>query len=411
MKSKKIIWLFLVLLPWIDLITSIATWEKSFSIGLILKGLFLIYAIFYIWKNSSLKRKKVLALLAIFLAIQLGIFYGTNSSGIFTEIISMTKIFYFPILVLFFSVYQNELVNKKLIVYLATTFLFLYLLPYPFNLGHNLSEIYPNKYLYLSYFYVGNELANIFILLLPVAFEYFIDKKSKLLIPFGILTIFMLLLLGTKTMYLSVLILVGYFIWHYRLDWKERFQCYRIYFISGFIGLVILIGIFIPRSDFYQNIKTTLDFYQVDSLKDVFNLETIDNIVYSNRLDFLKDVHQVYQDSSWDKWIFGIGKRTINTIKDIEIDMFDIFYAIGIYGTILYIGLFVFAVKTANLKGIYQFIFYLMLIISCFTGHILLSPMTSTYLAILVGVNKNERGNYEKLHQKSVKKIKNSLDA
>ena len=48
----KLLVMFLYFLPFIDLLTSIATWESKASIGLILKGLFVIIAsIYLIYKN------------------------------------------------------------------------------------------------------------------------------------------------------------------------------------------------------------------------------------------------------------------------------------------------------------------------------------------------------------------------
>ena len=55
MKKKDlsyIMYIFLLLFPFIDFVTGIATWEGWLSIGLLVKGLLLVYAVFYLFKNS-----------------------------------------------------------------------------------------------------------------------------------------------------------------------------------------------------------------------------------------------------------------------------------------------------------------------------------------------------------------------
>ena len=92
------------------------------------------------------------------------------------------------------------------------------------------------------------------------------------------------------------------------------------------------------------------------------------------------------------------------TMKDAEIDVFDIFYSIGILGFMIYLVFFVLVINKAKLKGIYAYLFWLLILISLFSGHVLLSPMTSSYLAIMVGINYNEgKEKDEILDQKSIK--------
>ena len=154
----KLLVMFLYFLPFIDLLTSIATWESKASIGLILKGLFVIITSIYLFYKNY-KKKEYWYLYGIFIIYFL--FYGSylvfnKPNTIFIEFINVIKIFYFPFLVLFFSQCENKELSKKLFFYYSLCFLLMYLIPYPLGLGHNINEIYENKNLYLSYFYVGN---------------------------------------------------------------------------------------------------------------------------------------------------------------------------------------------------------------------------------------------------------------
>ena len=204
--KDKLLYVFLLCLPFIDLVSSIATWEGFFSVGLIFKGLFLLYAGWYLLRNKSKYWRMFLFILLGCLSIL--IVHYDGASSLYLEIVNLIKIFYLPTLILFFYTYHGHVPFLKVITYLALAYLLLYLGPYPFGLGHNIAEIYPNKNLYLAYFYVGNELANVFILLIPLAFVYFITNKQKVMtVILSFLTIWMLLLLGTKTMYISVFLM------------------------------------------------------------------------------------------------------------------------------------------------------------------------------------------------------------
>ena len=391
----KLLVMFLYFLPFIDLLTSIATWESKASIGLILKGLFVIITSIYLFYKNY-KKKEYWYLYGIFIIYFL--FYGSylvfnKPNTIFIEFINVIKIFYFPFLVLFFSQCENKELSKKLFFYYSLCFLLMYLIPYPLGLGHNINEIYENKNLYLSYFYVGNELVNIFVLVLPIGFLYLKDKKRIYLSGYLILIFLMILLLGTKTMYLSFLFVIGYFLFKKR----EMFKKYLV--------IILILLLLLPQSSLYKNIKTSLEYYHIQKVSDLLTFQNIDNVIYSNRLSFVYNLHENYQKEDISGKIFGMGRQKIMTMKDAEIDIFDIFYSIGILGFMIYLVFFVFVINKAKLKGIYAYLFWFLILISLFSGHVLLSPMTSSYLAIMIGINYNEgKDKDEILDQKSIKK-------
>ena len=390
----KLLVMFLYFLPFIDLLTSIATWESKASIGLILKGLFVIITSIYLFYKNY-KKKEYWYLYGIFIIYFL--FYGSylvfnKPNTIFIEFINVIKIFYFPFLVLFFSQCENKELSKKLFFYYSLCFLLMYLIPYPLGLGHNINEIYENKNLYLSYFYVGNELVNIFVLVLPIGFLYLKDKKRIYLSGYLILIFLMILLLGTKTMYLSFLFVIGYFLFKKR----EMFKKYLV--------IILILLLLLPHSSLYKNIKTSLEYYHIQKVSDLLTFQNIDNVIYSNRLSFVYNLHKNYQKEDISGKIFGMGRQKIMTMKDAEIDIFDIFYSIGILGFMIYLVFFVFVINKAKLKGIYAYLFWFLILISLFSGHVLLSPMTSSYLAIMIGINYNEgKDKDEILDQKSIK--------
>ena len=54
--KEKFVYYFVLLLPVIDLFTSIATWEGWPSIGLVLKGFFLLFAVVFLLKKNYKKK-------------------------------------------------------------------------------------------------------------------------------------------------------------------------------------------------------------------------------------------------------------------------------------------------------------------------------------------------------------------
>ena len=202
----------------------------------------------------------------------------------------------------------------------------------------------------------------------------------------------MILLLGTKTMYLSFLFVIGYFLFKKR----EMFKKYLV--------IILILLLLLPHSSLYKNIKTSLEYYHIQKVSDLLTFQNIDNVIYSNRLSFVYNLHKNYQKEYISGKIFGMGRQKIMTMKDAEIDIFDIFYSIGILGFMIYLVFFVFVINKAKLKGIYAYLFWLLILISLFSGHVLLSPMTSSYLAIMIGINYNEgKDKDEILDQKSIK--------
>ena len=77
----------------------------------------------------------------------------------------------------------------------------------------------------------------------------------------------------------------------------------------------------------------------------------------------------------------GIGRTDF--MKNTEIDIFDIFYSIGIIGVIIYFIWMIYVLKRCKLNKDTKFIYILLFIISLFSGHVLVSPMVTTYIGVL----------------------------
>ncbi len=389
-KIDKSILLFLILQPFLDVLTSIGihnNWKGS--IGLLIRGAFFIFVLFYlVFKNKE--RKEVFALI-FYLIIEMFYFYSSTTNALFSEAFNLIKLFYLPFLLLFFNHYENKSINEKWITMLYFIYMNLIIIPYIFNIGFDI--VYENKEGYLGLFYGGNELSALFIGLLPIVLNFILAQKNLFLKLFFFLELVMIMVLvGTKTLFLGIGLVFTLFILKGLKKNVQSFSKKRKSLMILAIGLFLLTSsLLIPKTPVYKNFKVTLNYYQIHSMKDFVSIDTIDKVIFSTRLSFLKNIHSYYKEREVKEKLFGIGITKINKIKDIEIDVLDIFYSIGIIGFLIWFLFMILSIRKSKLKGIYQLSLFLFLFISLFSGHILNKPMVSTFISLLPLLNKNKK--------------------
>lgn len=389
-KIDKSILLFLILQPFLDVLTSIGihnNWKGS--IGLLIRGAFFIFVLFYLVIKKK-ERKEVFALI-FYLIIEMFYFYSSTTNALFSEAFNLIKLFYLPFLLLFFNHYENKSINEKLITMLYFIYMNLIIIPYIFNIGFDI--VYENKEGYLGLFYGGNELSALFIGLLPIVLNFILAQKNLFLKLFFFLELVMIMVLvGTKTLFLGIGLVFTLFILKGLKKNVQSFSKKRKSLMILAIGLCLLTSsLLIPKTPVYKNFKVTLNYYQIHSMKDFVSIDTIDKVIFSTRLSFLKNVHSYYKEREVKEKLFGIGITKINKIKDIEIDVLDIFYSIGIIGFLIWFLFMILSIRKSKLKGIYQLSLFLFLFISLFSGHILNKPMVSTFISLLPLLNKNKK--------------------
>ena len=190
---------------------------------------------------------------------------------LFTEIQGLIKTFYFPILLISLHSIRNEIKVSKMVLF---TSLFIYLIlifiPTVLGMGYKTYEI--TKAGTLGFFNAANEISGIISLLTPVMFIIFYYSKN--LIPKIILVVMYLtviLMMGTKTPLLVLFITIGSsLLYKWTKSIKEKkYKSIIISLIIVVIGITGLILI-VPKSNFYKNIQTHLDYLEVDNITDVF---------------------------------------------------------------------------------------------------------------------------------------------
>lgn len=405
---EKIILIFLFLQPLIDVLTavSLVMLHQSFWLGLGIRMLFLLLMTYYVFISNEKNKKYLLAIIFYM------ILFMTNIScekGIFAfsyELKSLMKTFYFPIVLLgFYEVYQNYAVfqsknlKKIFIIYLS-----LVLIPNTLGIGFPSYEV--TKSGNIGFFYTANEIGAILAILMPIFFYYLFQRKNKIMNILSILIVFYLYLsIGTKApLILFVMLLIYYFISYLKvLIHSKMYKSISI--ILFFVVILCSSVIFIlPKTTFYKNIKVHLEYLEIKKTSDIFkNRKTLDHFIFSERLRFWSDTSKIYERSSFIEKLIGIGY--INnystdqvSMKMVEMDFVDLFYRHGILGFFLYLlpfgSLFYHTIvkyvkvrkqlEKNNLKVAYLFSISFGILLSLITGHVIVSPSVSIYIALIL---------------------------
>lgn len=470
MSNNKKLYIFLILLPIIDLLTSISTrlFNLTVSIGVIVKLLFLaIMLITLIFSTSKYKKKGLIYILLIFiymLAYILSKIKYLTMSMFIKESIYMFKTMYFPILLVcllcFFDEHKfdKEKIIKILIINFITYGILLFL-PLITNTGFS-------TYNYKGYkgssgwFNSANEISVILTLLYPFLLTKI--NKSKFNIVLIIFMILMIFSLGTKVSVLGIIITTT-IILVLSLIKKNKKATLKIGFIL--IGIILLIlnsstlnnvkynipkdpkklkNVKVepepPRKDpvteqeknerfleeEYGRIRKEIE--KEDKLSNdsklVKQIKKYGRIMLSSRDIYFRLTYEIYSKHFSTKvLLLGIGYSNTIEIKHyaitklIEIDILDIFFHSGLIALILVLLPFIYYLikliqsRKLNINTIfYTLMIGLILSISCISGHTLAAPAVSIYIILYLLLAMNEINLLNKKDNK-IKKNKVSIYA
>ena len=393
-----IVALFLIIQPFLDLITGICihSLHISLTLGVIVRILFLLFICLIVL--FTFKKKKVLIPYLI-----IGIYFilyviGTilyKDTNYFFEIQNLVKVFYFPILFIsLYAIRDNIRISNMTLLTIVFFYLILIFVPTILGIGYKSYEI--TKAGTLGFFNSANEISGIISILTPILFIVFYESKKIIpILLLGIMYLVVILMMGTKTPLLSLIIIIGIsllYLWTYLIQIKK----YKYIFISIIIVLIGCLGLVIifPKTNFYKNIRTHLDYLELDHITDVFQDEKlIDHFIFSSRIKFLDNKAKVYKHSNTYQKIFGMGYINNNKkTKMIEMDYFDILYSHGFIGFIIFsiITIYMFyksfeiKQKMTYQRAMKSTSLFLILFLAFFTGHILTAPSVSTISIIIV---------------------------
>lgn len=415
---NKIVIIFLFLQPLIDVVTAVMihTFKIDFTAGILLRVLFLLFMIYYLFfVNQNTNRKKsilyIITIIGYIALFSFHIIYIKKVSVLGNELKNVAKAFYFPILlVCMYEMFKTKknIIKPRFLNNLFIIYGLLVLIPNLLGVGFNSYTV--TKSGSIGWFYTANEISAILSILMPIFIYILLEKKNYFLtILSGIILLYILTSMGTKGPLLSFLIIVFYYLVKYIYDNIKR-KKYKVVTITGLvlIGLLSLFILLIPKTNFYKNIVVHLEFLEVKKASDMIqNPKVIDHFIFSERLSFWKKTHTIYHDESITSKILGIGYLNFNSqgsMKMIEMDYIDIFYKHGIVGFFIYMsGFFYMIVKVVKkyfnhtminnrnkIVQAYMLSMVLSIVLSLLTGHVILSPSVSIFVALILNLLYNE---------------------
>ena len=374
---EKVLVVFLLIQPFLDVIAT-----TNYSIlNIIVRGLFLLLIVIYLLFN-----KKNIAILISTLVSGL-ILFGINiyfNLGIVTSISNVMKLYYLPITVLFFVNIKNS-IDNKIITYVLFIYLILFLTSYIFGFGYNNYKLSDGKQGFRGIFNSINEISAIIIGLFPLALNYLKNKSNYIIsIMLIVFTFLVALLTGTKVLMIGLFIIIIFIYIKSAIKIFKNMSTIKKIISIIVISIIILGGIYLlTYTRFYKNMIVQQKFFKSYN---ILSINFINKVLFNNRLTFLKDNFLFYKSQKLINIIFGIGYSN-QSIKLVEIDIFDILFRFGIFGLISFIVPIIYIVKKIKLDKISLFSIILLILISLTSGHVLLSPNVSIYFGYIILIN------------------------
>ena len=395
---NMIISLFVIIGPIIDLLTGLSTNKTnlSLSLGIIFRTIFLLFIVIvsiFIFKKKKLIIPYLIIGLYFVLFLIGNILYKDNV--LINEIHGFIRTFYFPILLItMYSINDNVRISKMLLFTTLFIYLLLIFIPMIFGIGFQTYDI--TKVGTLGFYDSANEISGIISLLTPIIFITFFDTKNNIVkFLFFILYLIVILMIGTKTSFITLVItIIMSFIYLviYSIKKKTYKNLIKISLIS-IIGIVV-ISLIVPKTNFYKNIETHLDYLKVDKVTDIFkDEELIDHFIFSQRLTFLNDKAKIYSNANNYQRLFGLGYTKNNkTMKLIEMDLYDVYYNHGIIGFIIFVTIILYVliniIRKRNKANYERYMLslsaLLILVLSYVTGHIITAPAVDIIAIIIL---------------------------
>ncbi len=448
-KKTNIFYIFLLIQPILDLLTSLMTRFIDFpmTIGMAIRGLFLVMMVIYLlfMSKSTHKKKSIIyfGILCIF-----SVMYFITKSDIFkvnflkTEIIYLFKYMYFPITALcLINVFDELKLEKekvfKVCVFEVVLYSALIILPEVTNTAFS-SYIGNNKGT-VGWFYAANEIGAIMVALFP--FLYYLLFQREGIIKTSIIFIIVILamtLLGTKTSFLGMLITEVIYALYFLFNYKKN----RAYGLKWSIIIIVISFGLIPNIPAVKNLQNAIsesshikEEYQEkkDKEKDYDKKYNINSpgakrlimVVLSSRDKYFFDTLEIYENSSSSDKLFGIGFVNRNEINDkkieklIEIDPLDILFHYGLIGFIIYFSPLIY-VAYRTIKSIFKnkfrlsffkltniYVIGIITLISMIAGHVYSAPAVSIYVSFAMAMLESAltKGELEITEERERKKI------
>lgn len=440
MKKEKLVYIIILLMPIIDLISSITSriLPNIPSLGVLFKGLLILVIISYVLFISKSKYRKVSIyyFMTIFIYIIFYFIYKTDllTINILTnELNYLFKFIYFPIvtfgLLNCFSEYKfdkNKLNKVMIISFIA--YITLIILPTLFNVNFT-SYSNSNYYGSVGWFYSANEVSTILLLMFPFIFTLLEKNKILTIILFGF-GLYAISLIGTKVTLFGIIIIM-FLLTISSIIKNKKFNTINNYILCTLFVITIL---FMNNNYSAINMKSSLsqeevteieniskeleDYYEENELLNKF--KEIGSKLLSSRDVYALNTYKIYDNSYDGSYIlFGMGFSNTDRINNerveklIEIDFLDIIFHMGFIALLIlafpFIYVFIKVIKNRKEYSLSTILFLGFTVLMCLgissvAGHVFIAPAVSLYIAIYfnylfyeVGLFKRKKINENKI--------------
>lgn len=416
MKKNNLVYILIILMPFIDLLSSLSKriMPNMLSAGTILKGLIIVTCLFYVLllSKSKYRRISILYFLIIFAYFILYFVFKLDllTKNIFVQELNyLFKFIYFPVVLFgllnYFDTtsFEKQKINKIMIcsfIFYITIIIVPTLLNINFNSYTNI-----NYFGSIGWFYSANEVSTILLLMFPFVYTLLENNKILTIIIF-FQGLYAISLVGTKVTLFGIIIIT--FLIFICGILKNKKVC-----LNNFIMLVMCLVTILFMINNYSaiNMKNSLSNDEIKEIETISkeldeyyqdnrflaNFKKIGEKLLSSRDVYALDTYRVFS-SNYKAGYYSLGMGFTNTNrinnirveKLIEIDFLDIFFHMGFLAILLisfpFLYLLFYMIKHKSKDKVERFFFIMVILmtlgISSTAGHTLIAPAVSLYLGI-----------------------------
>ena len=310
--------------------------------------LLIIYGLFVLFYNKQyFKNKEIIKIGKIILSLAI-VFILSNIFPFNYDIFNpanleyLIRYLFFPItFFIFYNLLSDNIKIEKLFkAYEVFFFVNLILIIVGFVFEFDLFKSYPNpnRFGYSGLMNRTNQISYISIIMILIYYYEWAYLKKKSYLKF-LFVILVSLLVGTKRIYFTLIILGIFHFYKFRYQYNGK---------KGILSLALSFSIILIfwnsiKEVFFLKFKIFIDIYQ-------------DKGFFSSLLSFRNNLLvQIIQEQIIPKWnIFNIffGGADFTIVRP-EMELFDLFFFFGIIGVVIYIYLVKIFIKTIKLKNTY----------------------------------------------------------
>jgi len=372
--SYLVISLYLLTTFIIDIMTNLSL-NLSFSIGNIIRSIFLLYFILGLF--IKYKRKENYIVLSLLLAYSIVYLIIHNSS--FNTIFNYINII--VLLLYMYNLYKTE--DKKVNRNMVTICVLLY------SISIILSWITKSHFCFSSV----AEVSAILSISLPYLFINLEKRINFIEIIAILLMLFASILIGTRLPLIVFLSCLLYLLIKKLIKDAKRKKVDYV----NLIVFILLIGVLLFKfnsTPVYKNISNQFDKLNINNPVDVLtDYDKFDNIVFNGRLKNIEHVNKLMKTSTVKYKLVGLD----NYGKEVRMDPFELLYRYGAIGLLVFSFSFILIYKSLKSNKEYnKFPLIIMLITSVTSGNVLLSPNVAI-ITVIILANTIYKRNHKKI--------------